>query len=126
MAPVFPYSEYTKYVPQTASFEYKILTPPSTSAGEPITFYIGPKPKSSRFDIHHLLLCTNSPLFNDLTGVSKIIFRPLHLPTIDPAIFRLICVWLYERIPPATETPDDILVLMKIWVALSKLGIWDK
>ncbi|EAT78963.1 hypothetical protein HBH56_072310 [Parastagonospora nodorum] len=109
MAPAFPYTNYA-----------------NASAGEPITYCVGPKSTSTRFDIHQLLLCTSSPLFNEPSGVPKIITRPLYLPTIDPTIFRLICVWLYEGIPPAAETPNDLLILMKIWVALSKLGIWEK
>jgi hypothetical protein len=71
------------------------------------------------------LLCTSSPIFNDVAGNPRIITRPIDLPTIDLTIFRLICIWLYERKPLVAETPDDLLLLMQTWVIVSKLGIWD-
>lgn len=108
LTPVFPYSEY-----------------PTASAGEPVTFYVGSLSSFTRFDIHQLL-SISSPLFNDLADNARIITRPVEQPNTDPDIFRLVCTWLYERKPPVATVPEDLLTLMKTWVTLGKLGIWDK
>jgi hypothetical protein len=105
MTPAFPYSSSL-----------------TASAGEPVTFYVGSLISSTRFDIHHLL-CMNSPLFNDLADTPRIITRPIELPNTDPDIFHQICLWIYERKPPAATESEEFLTLMNIWVKLGKLGI---
>jgi hypothetical protein len=92
--------------------------------GKNIAFQVGPK---ARFFIIHLRLLTVSPLFTTVNGIPHSKPTPtITLPSTDPVAFQAVCTWLYIRKPPVATSASDLLPLMKIWVALAKLGIWDK
>jgi hypothetical protein len=92
--------------------------------GKNIAFQVGPE---ARFFIIHLSLLIVSPLFATASGIPHSKTTPtITLPPTDPTAFQVVCTWLYIRKPPVATSASDLLPLMKIWVALSKLGIWDK
>jgi hypothetical protein len=96
----------------------------SSLTGKNIAFQVGPE---ARFFIIHLRLLTVSPLFATASGIPHSKTTPtITLPSTDPTAFQAVCTWLYIRKPPVATSASDLLPLMKIWVALSKLGIWDK
>jgi hypothetical protein len=94
----------------------------SAFAGPPITFKVGPVSDPVRYDLHHSLLSTVSPLFSSTANTP----HAISLSSISISAFFHVCTWLYYRRPPVATTASDLFLLMKIWVALSKLGFWDK
>jgi hypothetical protein len=86
---------------------------------------VGIAREPTRFDIHSYLLASASPLFTKPTGLPRKITRPIHVPGFA-FIFRMICTWLYERAPPVFDKPKDLTNMMMLWVALGKLGMWEK
>jgi hypothetical protein len=92
--------------------------------GVPITFLVGPATNPTRFDMHHSLLSKVSPLFTMPNGLPRIILRDISLPNVEPATFRTLFTWLYERQPPDYTSETNLLDLMKLWVSAGELGIW--
>jgi hypothetical protein len=92
--------------------------------GVPTTFLVGPATNPTRFDVHHSLLSKVSPLFTTPNGLPCIILSNISLPDTEPATFRALFIWLYERRPPDYTSDTNLLDLMKLWVLAGELGIW--
>lgn len=99
---------YTKYI---GSFQ-----------GAPITFLLGPS--QSRFDVHSLLLSTLSPLFRHPNGFPKTPRTPIRLPSVSAQDFLALFTWLYERKPPSFANAEGLKILVRLWIAAGKLGVW--